>query len=224
MKDQLSRLVCSVLMLLFLGMLTFGQVAGERTSIMAPRTIPPNASPGAQPPTLAGAPDAVVRLEQFGDFSCPQCAVKNLIFRQIRSFYGNRISFIFRHFPLDIQGHEKSYDAAIAAEAAGFQGKFWAMQNLLFSNQKIWTATSEYRRLWRSYARKLRLDVKKWENDCAGLPARVRVDADKKRAQEIGVSSVPTLYLNGVEVPFEKFSLPELKMAIDAELAKSQLH
>jgi len=183
--------------------------------------IPANAPPGAEPPTQAGSPTAPVTLEEFADFSCPQCSLKNPVLNEIRTMYGSRIRFIFRNFPLDIQGHEKSYDAAIAAQAAGFQGKFWDMENLLFTNQKAWTADPNYKQVWKGYAQQIGLDVNKWEDDCLGLPAKNRVDDDKKRAVAIGVSSTPTLYINNVEFPFAQMTVEGLKPAIDAELAKA---
>jgi len=183
--------------------------------------IPANAPPGAQPPTQAGSPTAAVTLEEFADFSCPQCALKNPVLNEIRTMYGTRIHFIFRNFPLDIQGHEKSYEAAIAAQAAGFQGKFWEMENILFTNQKTWTADPSYKQIWKGYAQQIGLDVNKWEDDCLGLPAKNRVDDDKKRAVAIGVSSTPTLYINNVEFPFAQMTVDGLKTAIDAELAKA---
>ncbi|MFL6375714.1 MAG: DsbA family protein [Pyrinomonadaceae bacterium] len=222
MRDKVNRLLLGVVTLLFLGVFAFGQGAGGVGLGRRGDRIPADAFKGAEPPTRAGSPDATVQLEGFTDFSCPQCAVKNPIFNEIRAVYGNRISWVFRHFPLDIQGHEKSYDAAVAAEAAGFQGKFWQMQDLLLINQRTWTASPNYKEIWKGYARRLRLDVKKWEDDCAGMPARMRVDADKKRAKDIGVNSVPSLYLNNVEIPFVKFTLEDLKAAIDAELGRSR--
>jgi protein-disulfide isomerase len=183
--------------------------------------IPANAPPGAQPPTQAGSPTAAVTIEEFADFSCPQCGLKNPILTEIRTMYGTRIRFIFRNFPLDIQGHEKSYDAAIAAQAAGFQGKFWEMENILFTNQRTWTVDPSYKQVWKGYAQQIGLDVNKWEDDCLGLPAKNRVDDDKKRAQGIGVSSTPTVYLNNQEFPFEKLTVDNLKSAIDAALAQA---
>ena len=183
--------------------------------------IPAGVPPGAEPPTQAGSPTAAVTLEEFADFSCPQCGLKNPVLNEIRTMYGSRIRFIFRNFPLDIQGHEKSYDAAIAAQAAGFQGKFWDMENLLFTNQKAWTADPNYKTVWKGYAQQIGLDVNKWEDDCLGLPAKNRVDDDKKRAVAIGVNSTPTLYINNQEFPFDKMSVDGLKTAIDAELAKA---
>jgi protein-disulfide isomerase len=187
----------------------------------AGNSIPVGAPVGAQPPTQAGSPTASVTLEEFADFSCPQCALKNPVLTEIRTMYGTRIHFIFRNYPLDIQGHEKSYDAAIAAQAAGFQGKFWEMENILFTNQKTWTADPNYKQVWKGYAGQIGLDVNKWEDDCLGLPAKNRVDADKQRATTIGVNSTPTLYINNVEFPFAQMTVDGLKTAIDAELAKA---
>src|SRR5947208_2925959 len=135
-------------------------------------TIPPNAPPGAQPPNQAGSPNAAVRLEEFADFQCPQCAMENPTMNEIKSMYGTRIHFIFREFPLDIKAHDKSYDAAVAAEAAGLQGKFWEMQNMLFSNQKAWTENDNFRQMWKEYAKKIGLDIPKYENDMADIAAK----------------------------------------------------
>ncbi|HTH51391.1 MAG TPA: thioredoxin domain-containing protein [Pyrinomonadaceae bacterium] len=198
-----------------------GNGGPKNTNAAKASGIPASAPPGAQPPTQAGAQTAAVTLEEFADFSCPQCGLKNPIFGEIRSIYGTRIRFIFRHFPLDIQGHEKSYDAAVAAEAAGFQGKFWDMENQLFSNQKTWTSDPNYKTAWKDYASRIGLDVAKWENDCIGIAAKTRVDADKKRAQAIPINSTPTLFINNVEVPFPQMTVDGLKALIDAELAKA---
>ena len=124
----------------------------------APRstTVATNAPPGANPPNQSGSPTASVTLEEFADFQCPQCAAKHPIINEVKSLYGSRIHFIFRDFPLEIPQHDKSYDAAVAAEAAGMQGKFWDMHNLLFTNQSAWTANPNYKQLLAATRWKLR--------------------------------------------------------------------
>jgi len=184
-------------------------------------TIPPNAPAGAQPPNMAGSPTAQISLEEFADFQCGSCAAAHPIMNEIKSLYGSRIKFTFRNYPLSIPAHDKAYDAAVAAEAAGFQGKFWDMQNLLFTNQQVWTAAPSYKQIWNGYAEKLGLDVPKWESDMAGIAAKARVDADKARGTAAGVNSTPTLFINGVNVPFSEMTVPKLKAIIDAELQKS---
>ena len=140
---------------------------------------------------------------------------------EIKSIYGTRIHFIFRNNPLSIPAHDKSYDAAVAAEAAGLQGKFWDMQNLLFSNQQAWTAAPTYKQIWKDYATKIGLDIPKWENDIAGIAAKSRVDSDLTRGKAIGISSTPTLFVNGQPVQFADMNVNALKTIIDGELAKS---
>jgi protein-disulfide isomerase len=184
-------------------------------------TAPTNAPPGANPPNQSGSPTASVTLEEFADFQCPQCAAKHPIMNEVKSMYGGRIHFIFRDFPLEIAAHDKSYDAAVAAEAAGMQGKFWEMHNQLFTNQSAWTANPNYKQVWNEYAQKIGLDAAKFQTDMAGIATKGRVDADKQRGKVLGVNSTPSLYLNGVLVQFEQMTVDGLKQLIDAELQKS---
>jgi protein-disulfide isomerase len=183
--------------------------------------IPPNAPPGAQPPNQHGSASATVTLEEFADFQCPQCAMQHPNMNEIKSMYGSRIRFIFREYPLDIKAHDKSYDAAVAAEAAGLQGKFWEMQNILFTNQKTWTDNPQFKQMWKEYAQRIGLDINKWETDMAGFAARARVEEDKKRGKAIGINGTPSLFINGQSVRLEDMTVDNLKKVIDAELAKA---
>ncbi len=195
--------------------------AANNASAPKPNVIPPNAPPGASPPNLAGSPNAQVMLEEFADFQCGSCATAHPILNEIKSLYGSRIKFVFRNYPLSIPAHDKAYEAAVAAEAAGLQGKFWDMQNLLFTNQQAWTAAPTYKQMWKGYAEKIGLDVAKWENDMTGIVAKGRVDADLARGKALSVNSTPTLYLNGTAVPFDQMKVNFLKTLIDAELQKA---
>lgn len=183
-------------------------------------TIPPNAPAGASPPNMAGSQTAAVTLEEFADFQCGSCAAANPVMSEIKSLYGSRIKFIFRNYPLSIPAHDKAYEASVAAEAAGLQGKFWDMQNLLFANQQAWTAAPSFKQIWKGYAEKIGIDVAKWEADMAGIAAKGRVDADLARGKALSVNSTPTLYINGMSVPYSEMSVPKLKTIIDAELQK----
>lgn len=189
-----------------------------------PRTnaIPPNAPLGANPPNMAGSPSAVVTLEEFADFQCGSCASAHPILNEIKSIYGTRINFVFRNFPLAIPAHDKAYDAAVAAESAGLQGKFWDMQNLLFNNQQAWTAAPTYKQIWKGYAEKIGLDVPKWETDMIGIQAKGRVDADISRGKALSINSTPSLFLNGMAVSISEMKVDALKTLIDAELKKAQ--
>ena len=198
------------------------KVTPQNANVTKAPGIPPSAPPGANPPNQSGSPTATVTIEEFADFQCPTCASVHPVMSEIKSAYGSRIRFIFRNFPLSIPQHDKAYEAAVAAEAAGMQGKFWEMQNLLFQNQKNWTADPNYKQTWKGYASTIGLDVEKWENDRIGLVAKNRVDADLTRGKGAGVSSTPTIFINNTEVPFDQIrSASSLRQIIDAELAKA---
>lgn len=179
-----------------------------------------NASVGAVPPNFKGAENSPVVLEEFADFQCPACAVLHPTMNEITGIYGSRIKFIYRNFPLPM--HNKAYDAAVAAEAAGMQGKFWDMQNLLFQNQKNWENASDHRNIFEGYANTLGLNVEKFKTDMASADAKKRVDADLQRGRSIGVSQTPSVYINGRLIPFDSVDVPSLKLIIDAELKNKQ--
>ncbi len=194
---------------------------GNNTAVQKTPAIPTNVPIGSVPPNSSGSPTASVTVEEFADFQCPTCASTHPEISEIKAFYGNRIRFIFRNFPLQIPAHDKSYDAAVAAEAAGMQGKFWDMQNLLFANQKTWTAAPSYKQIWNEYAQKLGLDVVKFQNDIVGIAAKARVDDDLKRGRGLNINSTPTILVNGVSVDAKDFNAISLKTIIDGELQKS---
>ena len=179
-----------------------------------------NAPPGAQPANMLGSPNAAVTVEEFADYQCPTCAVTHPKMQEITKIYGSRIKFIYRSFPLT-QIHQHAYDSAVAAEAAGLQGKFWEMQNQIFPNQKDWQNAPDAVKMFEGYAQKIGLDMTKYQNDVLGLAAKARVDADLQRGRAIGVNGTPSIYINGKQLPFEQFEVPAMRQAIDAELQKS---
>ncbi len=179
-----------------------------------------NAPAGAQPPNTLGAPTAAVTVEEFADYQCPTCATVHTKMKEINSLYSGRIKFIFRSYPLT-QIHKNAYDAAAAAEAAGLQGKFWAMQDQLFTNQQAWSNSNEARKIFEEYAGKIGLDTAKFQTDMLGLQTKSRVDADLARGRALAISGTPTVYINGNKLAFEQMEVAAMRQIIDAELAKS---
>ena len=175
---------------------------------------------GATPPNMLGSPTATVTVEEFADYQCPTCAVQHPKMKEITGLYGNRIKFIFRGFPLT-QIHKNAYEAAVAAEAAGLQGKFWAMQDQLFGNQQTWANSTEARKIFEEYAQKIGLDLARFQSDVAGLPAKTRVDKDLERAKGAGINGTPTIYINGNKLIPEQTEVSAMRQLIDAELQKT---
>ncbi|HEX9961859.1 MAG TPA: thioredoxin domain-containing protein [Pyrinomonadaceae bacterium] len=180
-----------------------------------------NAPAGASPAHFKGGQAAKVVIEEFADYQCPTCAASHPTVKQLQAAYGDRVKIIFRNFPLT-QAHPKAYDAAVAAEAAGMQGKFWEMQEQLFTNQQFWSTAADHRKIFEEYAQKIGLDVQKFSADMAGMAAKSRVDADLQRARAIGVGSTPTFYINGKALPFEETEFNRFRQAIDVELQSVQ--
>lgn len=179
-----------------------------------------NAPPGAQPANTLGAPTAPVKIEEFADYQCPTCASMHKTMKEINSLYSGRVQFTYRSFPLT-QIHKNAYDAALAAEAAGQQGKYWAMQDQLFNNQQAWSNSADARKLFEEYASKIGLDVAKFQADMAGVITKTRVDADTQRGRAIPISGTPTIYINGYKLAPEQMEINALRQIIDAELQKA---
>ncbi len=175
---------------------------------------------GANPPNMLGSPTAVVTVEEFADYQCPTCGTQHPKMKELTGSYGNKIKFIYRSFPL-AQIHKNALDSAIAAEAAGFQGKFWAMQDLLFENRQEWENSDEARKIFEGYAQKLGLNVEKFQNDMLGLPAKQRVDEDLKRGRSVGVGGTPTVFINGKQLAPEQLDIASMRQLVDAELQKA---
>lgn len=160
----------------------------------------------------------MVVIEEFADFQCPTCASVHTMMNEINAAYGSRVKFIYRHFPLT-QIHPNAFNAALAAEAAGMQGKFWEMQNLLFQNQQRWSAASGVQTLFESYAETLGLDVEKFKADMAGTAVNQRVQADMQRGRSLSVNSTPTILINSRPVSVNQMSVPGIRQIVNNELA-----
>ena len=150
--------------------------------------------PGAQPPHVRGDPNAPVTLEEFGDFECMPCFVLWPALRNLEHDYGDRLAVIFRNNPMP--QHSRALDGACAAEAAGLQGKFWEMHDLLYLQRAKWTRATDPRSEFAELARRLQLDVGRFNQDIAGEKVARRVMADRERSAALGLDRTPVVYIN----------------------------
>lgn len=178
-------------------------------------------SPSAgQKPTshIIGATQKNVTLLEYGDYQCPFCGQYYPLVQTVVAKYQNDISFQFRNLPL-LQVHQNAFAAARAAEAADKQGKFWQMNDKLFTNQSDWSNSDNANTIFDSYARELGLDVTQFKKDFASKEVNDRINADiaafKKTGEEI---STPSFFLNGKLI--KPTSVDEFSKLIDAEIAK----
>jgi formate-nitrite transporter family protein len=175
--------------------------------------------PGATPPHTHGPADAPVTLEEFGDFECPPCGMLHPVLQTMEKEFGGRIRIIFREFPL-VPAHVHALAAARSAEAAGLQGKFWEMHDLLYENQKAWHDAFDARPIFEDYATRIGLNMEKFRSDSSGEIVAQRIFLDGKRAHALGVTGTPTVFMNGREVPFESLAPDKLRALINAQLGK----
>jgi protein-disulfide isomerase len=157
------------------------------------------APPGALPAHAIGPENAAVTLEEFGDYQCPPCGIMFPEVKKIEAEYGDKIRFIFRQNPLP-QIHKFAITAAHAAEAAGMQGRFWAMHDKLYENQKVWEKADDPRATFIEYARSIGIDVDRFTKDLSSEEADNRLVEDHKRAAALGVTGTPTFFVNGREL------------------------
>lgn len=165
---------------------------------------------------VRGGPDASVTLEIYGDFQCPSCATVSGVIGKLEQEYGARLRVIFRQFPLAMHAH--AVDAALAAEAAGLQGHFWEMHDMLYQYQSVWSKASDPKRFFGAYAGSLGLDVERFKEDSNSNEVRTRVVTEGEDGVTRGVKNTPTIFINGKEVR-DAFTAGALRAAIDAAIA-----
>lgn len=132
-------------------------------------------------------------IEEFADYQCPFCQKAQNTLKELKAKYGERLEIRFKHFPLPY--HRSARSAAMAAECARDQGKFWEMHEMLFNGSPNFGFE-----WYRDYARTLNLDLEKFMS-CyeSGVKAEI-IERDLKEGEERGVSATPTFFINGVKL------------------------
>lgn len=155
-----------------------------------------------------GSVEARVIVEEFSDFQCPACQNAQPTVKQVTKEFGDQIRFEYKHFPLT-RIHPRAFTAALAAECANDQGKFWEYHDLLFGNQPNFSSSD-----LESYALSLSLDM---ESFSACLDSRAKADivrADIDEAESRGINSTPTFFVNGKKLNNWGLLEEEIKAAL----------
>lgn len=173
--------------------------------------------PGAEPMHIRGDPGAPVVLEEFGDFECLPCSKLFPVLETLERQYGQRLVVVFRQHPLRM--HKYALDAARAAEAAGLQGKFWEMHDMLYRNRATWVPAPYVRPYLNEYATALQLDLDRFKEDMDGKRVADRIVADQGRGDSLGIDRTPVVFVNGEKVAVTDFNETGLRGVIDKALA-----
>jgi protein-disulfide isomerase len=137
-----------------------------------------------------GSVDAPVQIVEWSDFECPYCSRGASTVDELKAKYGDKISVVFRHFPLDF--HNNARKAAEAAICAQEQGKFWEYHDKLFANQRALGLEDLGR-----YADELTLDRAKFQDCLSSGRHAGQVQADFEAGQKVGVTGTPGFFVNG---------------------------
>jgi protein-disulfide isomerase len=161
---------------------------------------------------ILGPASAPVTLIEYGDFECPSCRQAYPAVKIMLAHFGDKVRFVFRHFPLR-EVHPHAELAAEAAEAAGAQHKFWDYYDLLFAHQQHIGQKD-----LTTYAAQLDLDMPRFGYEMQDNVYLQRVQEQIATAQRLGVRSTPAFYVNG-QYTDVSFNLQKLHQAIDRALA-----
>jgi protein-disulfide isomerase len=189
-----------------------------------PSAIPPPAAsavPGKEDESVhaRGPRTAPVTMEIYGDFQCPSCGMASAMVDDLLKEYGDQVRLVFHEFPLAM--HKHAMTAAMAAEAAGLQGHFWEMHDMLYQYQPVWSRASDVSGFFGAYAQSLGLDTGQFEMDAKSPEVRERVVSEGAEGAARGVKNTPTFFINGREV-LGGFRPENLKAAINAALAEKK--
>jgi len=212
MKRYLPFVIVAVVAVLTVGAGAILYRAKQRTSAVGSVTAMSPGKLGAEPLHVRGLPGAPVTLEAL-------CATVTDAIGKLEQDHGRRLRVVFRHYPLAMHSH--AIEAALAAEAAGLQGHFWEMHDLLYKNQAAWSKASDVRTFFTAYARSLSLDVERFAKDSNSDEVKARIFWEEQLGVSRGVKTTPTLFINDRELR-PPFTTEHLRAEIDAALGGSK--
>jgi formate-nitrite transporter family protein len=159
---------------------------------------------------IRGQTDAPLTLLEYGDYECPDCEHAAPIVIKLRKEFGDRLRFVFRHFP-NSAIHTHASESAQAAEAAGAQGKFWEMHDVLYKHQKD-LADHDIAH----FGLLVGAEVYRLQADLSASRYAGRVAQDYDSGVKNGVKGTPTFFING-----KRYHGPVTFEALQAALEKA---
>ncbi|MEA4910737.1 hypothetical protein SDC9_07769 [bioreactor metagenome] len=174
--------------------------------------------------TTMGDPDSKVKIVAYSDFQCPACAGFGIVFpevyKNIIEKYGpTSLSLVYKYFPLT-SIHPNALLAGYSAEAAGNQGKFWEMHDILFEKQSDWGNVLDAKSKIEGYARDIGLDMAKFISDRDSGEVQKIVNDSLTEAKKLGLTHTPFVFMNGLEMTNLSLSAEDIQNRIEQELER----
>lgn len=146
---------------------------------------------------VQGNKEAKVAVVEFSDFQCPACASVHPVVKKIMADFGDKVKLIYRHYPLP--NHKFAQKAALAAEAAGEQGKFWEYHDKLFENQTSWSSESDPSKTFIQYAKDIGLNIDQFTRSFEEKKGQNHINSDTAAGNKVGIAATPTFFINGTK-------------------------
>jgi protein-disulfide isomerase len=195
MKKQLGWVAFVIVIVL----IVWGMVAvSKKNSSPSSEVAIPLPTPVTAADWSRGPVNAPVTLVEYGDFQCPACQAYYPVVEQVFNESSSSVRMVFREFPLP--QHADAIPAAKAAEAAGNQGKFWDMYNLLYSNHGDWDSLSDPTSVFVGYAQKIGLNMAQFTADINSSAVADKITDSVNTGTKAGIDATPTFFINGYRI------------------------
>lgn len=229
--NKIGWIIFSVVVILLLGgLVTWTRITNppiDVSSIDNNSVIAASSQNGNIADHTKGSTENKILLVEYGDYQCPSCKGAHPNVNALMEEYAEDVTLVFRNFPLTA-ANPNARAAAAVAEAAGLQGKFWEMHDILYENQSAWSSLDATQRTdaFTSYAETLELDIAKFNADIADKPVTQKINFDLAIGKKAGVAATPTFFLNGEELDSDtaggivQGDLTKIKEQLDALINK----
>lgn len=158
--------------------------------------------------------EALITVAVFSDYQCPYCARADATLQQVAEAYGDRVRIVMKQMPLPMHAHARQ--AAVAALAAGDQGKYWEMHERLFANRQALDPVSLER-----HAQELGLDVARFKQSLADPAHQARIQQDLAEAAALGIRGTPAFFINGRQLLGAR-PAAAFQQALEQELVRAE--
>lgn len=199
--NRTTWIIIAVIVVLGLGgLIAFTKKDSVNVDTLSPAKIIHGDS-GSIGDRVTGKTDAKVVVFEYADYQCPGCGAAFTTTQSVQALYKDRVAFVFRNFPLT-SIHPNALAAAAVAEAAGQQGKFWEMHDLLFSQRDAWVNLSSSQRsdVFLGYAKQLGLNTDTFTADQSSTLVSEKISRDRGLGTKVGVDSTPSFFIGSDQV------------------------
>ncbi len=216
----MSKQFWGVILLVVIAFIGIFALTGSKSSA-------PGGSSRSATQHVEGANQSQITLVEYGDYQCPYCGQYYPVLKQVQQDFNQQIAFQFRNFPLTSL-HPNAFAGSRAAEAAGLQGKFWQMHDLLYEQNEIhynnqaagtWIGASDPIPFFNQYAAHLGLNVNQFKTDYASSKVNSLINADMAAGNKLGITGTPTFFLDGKQISVGE-NVSQFESLIKAEIAK----